>query len=58
MKVFILFIIIGLALVAFLLFNGTKHLTLQWCLGGLYLISGVVLTLLIATNIIKFQKIS
>lgn len=54
MKFFILFIIIGIALVAFLLFDESKHLTLQWYLGGLYLISGVILTLLITTNIIKF----
>ena len=54
MKFFILFIAIGFVLVAFLLFDETKHLTLQWILSGLYLISGVILAFLIAGNIIKF----
>ena len=54
MKFFILFIVIGLALAVYSLFDETKHLTLQWSLGGLYLISGVILVLLIASNVIKF----
>lgn len=54
MKLFILFVLLGIVLTMFLLINETKKMTAQWILTGLYFTMGIILLFLISTNIIRF----